>query len=107
MNTHSKTADGRRETLCTHAALCGGDRELVERLYHTITCDEAIPLLDEAGLRERVMESIAAALGENLRRRAGGMAVEALFFSNRYGVLGQTAGAEKLLALHQDREEQP
>ena len=108
MNTHSRTADGRRETLAAHAALCGADRALVQKLFACLTTDEAIPLLDGAGLREAVMGSIAEALGENLRHRAGeAMAIEALFFSNRYGILGQTAGASQLLAIHQYREEQP
>ena len=41
------------------------------------------------------------ALDEQLKRRAGAeMAIEAIFFSNRYGILGKTAGADKLAALH-------
>ena len=100
MNTHSRTADGRRETLCAHAALCGADRGLAERLFACLTTDEAIPLLDEAGLREAVMASVAKALGENLRRRAGEMKIGALFFSNKFGVLGITPGADELLAIH-------
>ena len=107
MNTHSRTADGRRETLTAHAALCGADRPLLRKLFESLTTDEAIPLLDEAGLREPVMASIAGALEENLRRRAGGrMAIEAIFFSKQYGILGQTAGASLLLAIHQHGEEQ-
>ncbi len=107
MNTHSRTADGRRETLTAHAALCGADRDLARRLFDCLTTDEAIPLLDEAGLREDVMGSIAGALSEHLHHRAGeSMAIEAIFFSNRYGILGQTAGAARLLAIHQHREEQ-
>ena len=101
MNTHSRVADGRRETLCTHAALCGGDRETVKRLYRTITTDEAVAILDEKGLREAVMASLTRALDEQLKRRAGrAMEIEAIFFSNRYGILGQTAGAHRLAALH-------
>ena len=94
-------ADGRRETLCTHAALCGGDRATVEALYRTITTDDAVAILDGAGLREAVMASLTQALDEQLKRRAGaGMDIEAIFFSNRYGILGKTAGADRLAALH-------
>lgn len=108
MNTHSRAADGRREALTAHAALCGADRALLGRLFACLTTDEAIPLLDGAGLREPVMASIARALQEVLSRRAGErMAIGALFFSNQYGVLGRTAGAEALLAIHQHKEEQP
>ena len=106
MNTHSRTADGRRETLCTHAALCGADQALIRRLFTTITTDEAIPLLQEAGICQAVMDSIAMALKENLAHRAEKMAIEALFFSNRFGILGKTPEADRLLAIHQYREEQ-
>ena len=105
MNTHSKTADGRREVLCTHAALCGADRDTAQALYGCLTTDQAIPLLDKAGLREPVLGSIAAALDEQLKHRAGDMAIEALFFSNQYGVLGQTPGADALLAIHRHKED--
>ena len=101
MNTHSRVADSRRETLCTHAALCGGDRETVEELYRTITTDDAVELLDRAGLRETVMVSLTRAMDEQLKRRAGeGMEIEAICFSNRYGILGKTAGAHRLAARH-------
>ena len=100
MNTHSRTADGRRETLAAHAALAGGDRALVERIFESDTTDRAVELLEAAGLREAVMGSLGRALGENLRRRGGEMIVEGIFFSNRWGVLGGTPGAPGLLALH-------
>ena len=101
MNTHSRTADGRAETLAAHTALCGGGRELVERVFSCATTDGAVELLDAAGLREGVMASVSAALDRQLKRRAGeGMEIEALFFSNRFGVLGQTPNAEALLKRH-------
>ena len=47
------------------------------------------------------MASLTRALDEQLKRRAGaGMDIEAIFFSNRYGILGRTAGADRLAALH-------
>ena len=68
--------------------------------------DEAVERLEAAGLREAVMASLTAALSEHLRRRAGEqMKIEAVVFSNRFGVLGRTPGADTLLALHREREE--
>lgn len=102
MNTHSKVADGRRETLTAHAALAGGSPALLKALFDCATTDAGVALLKEAGLLEPVMASIAQALEEVLRHRAGpDLAIEAVFFSNQYGLLGKTTGAEKLLALHQ------
>ncbi len=104
MNTHSKVADGRRETLTAHAALAGGGPELLRTLFACPTTDAGVELLKEAGLLEQVMGSIARALEEVLKHRAGPeLAIEAVFFSNQYGLLGKTTGADHLLALHQDQ----
>ena len=103
MNTHSKTADGRRETLTAHAALCGAEGPLLRELFGSATTDRAVELLDGAGLREPVLSSVAAALEERLRCRAGGMRIAAVFFSNVYGVLGKTTDADELLARHRAR----
>ena len=78
-----------------------GDRETVEAVFRTITTDDAIDCLDRAGLRGPVMASLARELDLQLKRRAGeGMEIEAIFFSNRFGILGRTPGAEKLAARH-------
>lgn len=101
MNTHSRMADGRAEVLAAHAALCGADRELVAAILSSVTVDAVIPLLDAAGLREPVMRSAAQAVDRHLKRRAGeNLRIEAVFFSNAYGILGRTAGADELTALH-------
>ena len=102
-NTHSRVTDARAETLTAHAALCGGDPALLRAIFESATTDAAVELLEGAGLREAVMERLAAALDRRLRDRAGpDLRIEALFFSNRFGVLGATPGAEELLALHRD-----
>ena len=101
MNTHSKTADARRETLTAHAALAGADGALLRALFDSPTTDAGVELLKQAGLLGPVMASIGEALDGQLKRRAGeGLTIEALFFSNQYGILGKTPGAERLLALH-------
>ena len=102
MNTHSAVADGRRETLTAHAALAGGSLALLKALFACPTTDAGVELLREAGLLEQVMASVARTLEEVLKHRAGpDLAIEAVFFSNQYGLLGKTTGADKLLALHQ------
>lgn len=101
MNTHSRTADGRGEVLAAHAALCGADRETVAAVLSSVATDEVIPLLDKAGLRTPVMDSIALAVDRHLKGRAGeDLQIEAMFFSNVYGILGRTPGAEALISLH-------
>ncbi len=104
LNTHSKVSDGRRETLTAHAALAGGNPQLLKALFDSPTTDAGVDLLKKEGLLEPVMQSIARALEEQLRHRAGPeMDIGAIFFSNQYGLLGKTSAADRLLTLHQKK----
>ena len=61
--------------------------------------DEAARLLDEAGLRAPVLDSLLRAVERHLvRRAAGAYRVGAVLFSNEYGLLGRTASAAEMLA---------
>jgi cobalt-precorrin-5B (C1)-methyltransferase len=101
MNTHSKVADCRLETLAAHAALNGAGQEVIGQIMQAVTTDAAILILQDAGCLTSTMETITAALGKQLRRRAGEqLPVEAVIFTNQQGILGQTEGAEHLLNLH-------
>ena len=98
MNTHSKWADCRMELFCAHAAVCGGTVDLCRKLMEAATTDGCIALLDEAGLRERVLESLLAAIQRHLDHRAAEkMQVGAVVFSNEYGLLGQTETAKRII----------
>ena len=98
MNTHSKYGDCRMEILSAHAGAEGLDPGRISGILGCVSCDEAIRILDEAGLREAVLARIGRAIGQNLQRKAGGMKTGAMVFSNRYGLLCSTDGAEELLA---------
>ena len=99
MNTHSRVADARRETIAAHAALCGADAATIAAVVNSPTTDAALTAL--GSLRGPVMKRITAAVGQQLRRRAGErMQVEAVIFSNTLGLLGQTPGAAALLERH-------
>ena len=101
MNTHSRIADGRAEVITAHAAINGASWELAVKLMNSLTTDEALELLKEAGILKQVMQSITMKIEENLKRRAGeGMKVEAIFFTGGYGILGRTSGADEMLRLH-------
>ena len=98
MNTHSHTADCRTELFCAHAALCGASRELCAALYAAATTDACLELLDAAGLRAPVLESLLNAIQMHLDRRAGeAFRVGAVLFSNQHGPLGATQTAKELL----------
>ena len=98
MNTHSRQADCRTELFCTHAALCGAPQSVCRALMDAATTDACLAVLDEAGLRAAVLESLLEAVQLHLdRRAAGALAVGAVLFSNQSGPLGQTKTADALL----------
>ena len=98
MNTHSRYADGRMEVMGVHAALCGAGRELVAKLMDCVTTDDALDVLEEAGLLKDTLSSILRKIDFHLKARShGDYQVEAVIFSNKRGLLGMTAGAEGML----------
>lgn len=98
MNTHSRWADGRAELFCAHAALCGADRDTAQALMDSATADQCLSVLERAGLREPVMDSLLEAVQRHLERRAAEQfSVGAVLFSNQYGLLGMTRGAKEIL----------
>ena len=98
MNTHSHTADCRTELFCAHAALCGADRAVCTALYQAATTDACLEILDKAGLRMPVLESLLEAIQLHLDRRAAdAFRVGAVLFSNQHGPLGATQTAKELL----------
>lgn len=100
MNTHSKTADGRFEILSVHTVLCGGSREMVQRLMECINTDQALELLEQWGLKEAVMNSLCQKIEEHMERRSRGEIKSAvILFSEKYGFLGQTSHGKELLEL--------
>ena len=104
MNTHSRVADARLETMAAHAALAGASRETVAKIMGSVTTDEAIRFLKDAGLLEQVMASVMDAVGRHLRHRVGdAVQIEAVMFSKEHGLLGKTDGADRLIALHKTR----
>ena len=104
MNTHSKYADGRNEIFCAHAAICGAGTSLCRDLMDAATTDACIELLDNAGLKEKTIESILQAVQQKLEHRAAGnYKIGALMFSNVYGLLGKTDIAEEILQEWEER----
>ena len=98
MNTHSRFADARLESITAHAALCGASAEICRALMRQVTTDGCLAVLEDAGLREPVTASLLAAMQRHLERRAGdAFTVGAITFSNQYGLLGMTEPAETML----------
>lgn len=68
-DTKHAVADGRREIMITHAALCGCDLEHIKRLYDSKTTEDMLSILDEMGVSKKVLNSIALAIKERCKQR--------------------------------------
>lgn len=103
--THSRVADARMEILAAHAAMAGGSAQLVREIMCCVTTDEATNLLKQNHLLKTVMSSTMQKIEEHLMYRAGKMQIEAVLFSNQFGVLGCTKNAAQLMKQFQQTEE--
>ena len=108
MNTHSRCADSRAELMTAAAIRAGADLETAKQLLETITTVEAIGILKEKGLLEKTMAEILPRIHYYLQHRIGeAFPTEAILFSNVYGFLGETAGAQEMLKhFRKDKEKQ-
>lgn len=98
MNTHSRVADGRWEIFAAHLALCGGTRAQVAAMREATTTEEMLTRLEEMGLRAPVMASIMGEIEAHMAHRIRGqMDFGVIVYSERFGRVGETAGAERLL----------
>ena len=68
-DTKHAVADGRREIMVAHAALCGADKESLQRLYGSKTTDDMMDILEEINLSSDVSDSIASAIHERCMQR--------------------------------------
>lgn len=68
-DTKHAVADGRREIMVTHAALCGADSDALQRLYDSKTTDDMMDILEEINLSVEVSNSIASAIHERCMQR--------------------------------------
>ena len=98
MNTHSRWADARAEIFCAHAAISGASTDACRRIMEAATTDAAIEILDESGMRDKVIRSILEKVQEKLEHRVqGAYEIGAVTFSNVYGYLGETEEAERII----------
>lgn len=98
MNTHSKNADCRMEILASATALFTEDIILVRKILNCTTTDEALELIDKAGLLDIVMEKIIEGASFYVNNRLNNEVETALvMFSNVFGILGKTSNASDML----------
>ena len=98
MDTQSRMADCRREIFAAHAAWCGASTETVHELFDSMTTDACIRILDDAGLRDAVIDRIASAVQSAVEHRVGEFVrIGVIIFSNVYGLLAVTTEAQAII----------
>ena len=86
--THSKVADGRLESLCAHLALMGAGQNLIHRIYHSNTTNEAINII-KAERFANVWNNIARVISCKCEERVNkAMKISAVFIDSDGKILG-------------------
>lgn len=100
-NVDERQSDDNVEVLADCVLLAGGDAGVSQRLLYCNTMDEAVEALWMTAFLQPAVAQLMRRAGRVLADHAGArIQVEALAFSNRYGMLGKTPGAEELIMLH-------
>ncbi len=100
MNTHSKEADCRMELLAAFSAREQVEPLQIRKILDCVSTEEAIPFLAESGKLRQVMRQIAGRICYYMENRAGGkMKTDCILFSNQYGELAKSKGAEEWFTL--------
>jgi len=99
MNTHSSFGDCRMEILASYAALFGAGRKCIEEIFSCAVCDEALDIIENAGVLDKVMNHAVKQAQEHLKRHvAKDSCIGVVFFSNKRGLLAKSSGAEEILS---------
>lgn len=98
LNTHSKYGDCRMEILAAHAGKAGLPPEKIGEILDCVACDDALRILQEAGCREKALDSLNERILFHLYHRAGeNLELGTILFSKEYGLLAQSANALNLI----------
>ena len=98
MNTHSHEADCRMEILACCGILANGDSALARKILGCTNTEEALRLVEEAGILKETMDIVLEKVLFYLNFRAQGkIQIECVIYSGDFGILAKSAGAKDLL----------
>ena len=98
MNTHSREGDCRMEILTAAAVKNQVPYAVLEDILQCVTTEEAIRKLDACGKKETVMQDLLKKICFYMNKRAAGkMQIEVILYSNDFGELAKSDGAESFL----------
>ena len=89
-NTHNKISDGRLEALCTHLALAGASREIIYKVFHSNTTNEAINIIAQENFNH-VWDNLADIISLKSQQRVyNKLHVDAAFIDDNGNILGES-----------------
>lgn len=95
--THSSYADCRMEIIAAYCASIGCDSKKINDILNCITTDESIEIIKENKL-EMVFNILANKISlRSMERTYNEIEIEAVIFSNKFGILGKSERADVLL----------
>lgn len=97
MNTHSKYGDCRMPILAAFAGAEGLPGGEIARVLACVSCDDALSILEEAGVRKAAMNRLMEAILQNLQYRGGeALEVSCAMFSKVWGLLAVSGNAGEI-----------
>jgi cobalt-precorrin-5B (C1)-methyltransferase len=98
LNTHSKEGDCRMELMTAAGIQAGISLKAAKDILNCVSTEEAVRILKECGKMEDTMEIIMEKACYYLNKRvAGRIRIECIMYSNDFGELAKSKGAEELL----------
>lgn len=88
MDTHSRSADGRAESMAACAIRAGASLEAAREILDSVTTEESIQILKREGILKETMEIAVTKVHDYLCRRAGELlGIDVILFSSVEGEL--------------------
>ncbi len=107
MNTHSKEADCRMELIAAAGIRAGVTPKTLNEVLLSVSTEEALRLIKQENKLEAVMNNILDKVMYNLKKRAGeDLDIECILYSNEFGELAKSEGADRWLTLLVQEQEQ-
>lgn len=98
MNTHSKEGDCRMELLVAAGVRNQVPYPVLDEILQCVTTEEAVRKLEVCGKKDAVMQDLLAKIMFYLKKRATGkIQIEVILYSNEFGELAKSEGAEAFL----------
>ena len=97
MNTHSSEADCRMEIMAASAIRVGAPAEVANRILDCVSTEEAYRIMIDEGIEKECMSFIMERILYHLKKRADGMEIGCIVYSNKYGLLGASENVERLI----------